>query len=346
MLDDTVIDYLERDYTAYTVANENETRRVLLISDQRNVFLEEVLRSLPNVQIFRGNVSNGQLPTTPYDLYIFNNYLPDTLPDADMLIINPPRSTDIFTLGAVNSDTANMTVVNRSHPLASFVSMDSVNLREFPNMTAVDWATPIVSTAGGDVILAGENRGRQVAIISFNLLDSDLPLQIAFPILMSNAVEWMTPANIISGGTAFNIGDVIRINPPLDATAIQINLPDGQTRDLDITGNSIVFADTLQHGFYEVNILVGETISTSQTIAINLFGADESNITPLAEGTLNLGGGELDPDAEEQVGFREWWQSLLILALLVLIYEWRVYFQRLQAPTTLETDLRRTTARN
>ena len=346
VLDDTVIDYLENDNTAYTVANENATRRVLLISDQRNVFLEEVLRSLPNVQIFRGNVSNGQLPTTPYDLYIFNNYLPDTLPDADMLIINPPRSTDIFTLGAVNTDARNMTVVNRSHPLANFVSMDSVNLREFPDMIEVDWATPIVSASGGDVIIAGENRGRQVAIISFNLLDSDLPLQIAFPIFMSNAIEWMTPANIISGGTAFNIGDVVRINPPLDATAIQITLPDGQTRDLAITGNSIAFADTLQHGFYTINVLANETISTSQTIAVNLFGSSESNITPLAEGTLNLGGGELDPEAEEQFGFREWWQTLLILALLVLIYEWYVYFQRLQTPTTLETDLRRTTARN
>lgn len=346
VLDDTIIDYLESDNTAYTVANENATRRVLLISDQRNVFLEEVLRSLPNVQIFRGNVSNGQLPTTPYDLYIFNNYLPDALPDADMLIINPPRSTDIFTLGAVNTDARNMTVVNRSHPLANFVSMDSVNLREFPDMTEVDWATPIVSTSGGDVIIAGENRGRQVAIISFNLLDSDLPLQIAFPIFMSNAIEWMTPANIISGGTAFNIGDVVRINPPLDATAIQITLPDGQTRELAITGNSIAFADTLQYGFYDVNVMVGNAVSTSQTIAVNLFGANESNITPLAEGTLNLGGGELDPDAEEQFGFREWWQPILILALLVLLYEWRVYFQRLKAPTTLETDLRRTTARN
>src|SRR5690606_32090608 len=106
------------------------------------------------------------------------------------------------------------------------------------------------STLGGDVIVAGENRGRQVAILSFNLLDSDFPLQIAFPIFMSNAIEWMTPANIISGGTGFRVGDVVRINPPLEASSIRVTLPDGSQQDLAVTGDTVVFADTLQHGFY------------------------------------------------------------------------------------------------
>lgn len=347
VLDDTNIDYLESDNIAYTVASENSTRRVLLLSDQRNVFLEEVLRSLPNVQIFRGDVSNASLPSTPYDLYIFNNYLPDVLPDADMLIINPPRSSEIFTLGTEeNIATNNMSVVNRSHPLVTFVTMDSVNLRAFNDLSDVEWASAIVSTEGGDVIVAGENRGRQVAILGFNLLESDFPLQIAFPIFMSNAVEWMTPANIISGGTAFSVGDVVRINPPLDATAIQITLPDNSTQDLAVTGDTVVFADSLQHGFYNVSILNGDEVSSTQVMAVNLFGASESNITPLPAGALNLGGGELDPDAEEQFGFREWWQPLLMIALLFLLYEWRVYFQRLRPPEPAETDLRRTTARN
>ena len=346
VLDDNIVDYLESDNVAYTVASENSTRRVLLLSDQRNVFLEEILRSLPNVQVFRGDVNNASLPATPYDLYIFNNYLPDALPDADMLIINPPRSTDIFTLGRENSETRNITVADRNHPLATFVTMDSVNLRVFNELSDVDWATPIVSTLGGDVIVAGENRGRQVAIIGFNLLDSDFPLQIAFPIFMSNAIEWMTPANIISGGTAFSVGDVVRINPPLEATSIRVTLPDDSSQELAVTGDTVAFADTLQHGFYTVDILVDDEVSSTQVMTVNLFGAGESNITPLAEGTLNLGGGELDPEAEEQFGFREWYRPLLILALLVLLYEWYIYFQRLRPPEPIETDLRRTTARN
>lgn len=345
VLDDTVVDYLESDNRAYTVASENATRRVLMLSDQRNVFLEEILRSLPNVQIFRGDVNNPVLPSTPYDLYIFNNYIPTSLPDADMLIINPPAGTDIFSVSGENTNTQNIEIATSGHPLTAFLSVNSINLREFRNLRNIDWATPIVTTAGGDIIVAGENRGRQVVILGFDLLDSDFPLQIAFPIFMSNAIEWTTPSNVISGGTSFSSGDVVRINPPIGASSVRVTMPDGDSRDLSITGDSIVFSETLQTGFYTVEILEGDTVTSTQVMAVNLFGTDESDITPVLDGGLNLGGGQLDEDAEEQFGFREWWQAILILVLIVLLYEWFVYFQRLRVPTDFETDISRTTAR-
>ena len=299
-------------------------------------------------KIFRGDVNNPILPSTPYDLYVFNNYIPASLPDADMLFINPPAGTDIFSVSGENTDTRNIEVVNSGHPLSAFLSVEGVNLRQFRNLSDLDWAEPIVSTAGGDIIVAGENRGRQIVILGFDLLDSDFPLQIAFPIFMSNAIEWTTPSNVISGGTAFSSGDIVRINPPIEATSVRVTLPDGNSRNLSITGDSIVFSETLQPGFYEVVILEGlegNEVMSTQSLAINLFGTGESDIAPVLEERLNIGGGILDEEAEEQFGFREWWQPVLILALIVLLYEWYVYFQRLRVPPAFETDVRRTTAR-
>ncbi|MEO0594699.1 MAG: VWA domain-containing protein [Chloroflexota bacterium] len=345
VLDDSVTDFLASDNNAFTVASDASTRRVLFLSNQQNVFLEEVLRSLPNVQIFRGDASSTALPSTPYDLYVFNDYLPDELPDADMLIVNPPRSSELFTLLAETDDTRNISVINRGHPLAAFLSLDSMNLRAFRPVSNVDWATPIATSEGGAFIYAGEDRGRQIALLPFNLLDSDLPLQIAFPILMSNLIEWVAPATIISGGTAFSVGDVVRINPPLEATSVRITLPDGATRDLNITGDTIVFSETVQTGFYIVDILQDETVSTAQVLAVNLFGTGESDIAPRTGTEIALGGGILVEDAEEQRGFREFWQLLAWLAVLVLLYEWYVYYARLRVPADLETGVRRSTAR-
>ncbi len=346
VLDDTVIDYLESDNTAYSVARENSTRRILLLSNQRNIFLEEVLRSLPNVQVFTGDVNNDILPSTPYDLYIFNGYLPATLPDADMLILNPPRSSDIFTVGDESTQTSNVSLASTSHPLAAFLAVESINIRAFrPVRDTERWAVPIVSSNGGDLIIAGENRGRQIALINFNLLDSDFPLQIAFPIFMSNMIEWATPANVISGGISVNVGDVIRLNPPLDATSVAILLPDGTTRNIAITSDTLSFSETQQSGFYTIRITTDASTTDSQ-FAVNLFGTNESNIAPIPDSQINLGGGRLAEDAEEQLGFREWWQPVLLIALLILLYEWHLYFKRLRVPDDLETDLRRTTARN
>jgi hypothetical protein len=345
ILDDSVTDYLELDNIAFTVAGDVSTRSVLLLSPQRNIFLEEVLRSIPNVQIFRGDTVRTTLPETAYDLYVFNNWLPASLPDADMLIINPPGNTELFARTGMSESSRNLRVVNRSHPLAAFLTMDAINLRQFQTLTNTAWAQVIAETSGGPIIFAGEDRGRQIAIISFDLFDSDLALNIAWPIFMSNMIEWAAPTNIISGGAAFSVGDVVRINPPLDASGVRITAPDGRIDELEITATTLTFADTHQPGLYRVDILNGDGVKETQYVAINLFGTGESKIEPLPEGQLNLGGGELDAEAEEQFGFRELWPLLTMIALLVLLYEWYYYHKRIEIPTTVQTDLHRTTAR-
>ena len=71
------------------------TRRVLLISET-NIFLEQILRSLPGVQVFRGNPEQARLPQQDFDLYVFNGWLPEEFPDGDMLIINPTAPVHSF----------------------------------------------------------------------------------------------------------------------------------------------------------------------------------------------------------------------------------------------------------
>ena len=99
--DNDAPDFLALDNRAWAARNEVNTRRVYYVSQTGNLFLEQVLRSLPGVQTFRGNVENKRLPADAFDLYIFDGWLPNTLPAGDMLLINPPNSTALFTLGAL-----------------------------------------------------------------------------------------------------------------------------------------------------------------------------------------------------------------------------------------------------
>src|SRR5690606_35487944 len=181
------------------------------------------------------------LPDTPYDLYVFNDYLPADLPDADMLIINPPTSSELFTITGENEPAGRLQSVDsaRSHALATFLNVSNISLRAFQNVIVGSWAEPIIETGGGTIVCAGEDDGPQIMLLPFNLLNSDLPLQIAWHLLMSNTMEWFSPANIVSGGIAYNVGDVVRINPPLDADAIRVTSPDGRTRNLDMQADSV-----------------------------------------------------------------------------------------------------------
>ena len=52
----------------------------------------------------------------------------------------------------------------------------------------------------------------------------------------------------------------------------------------------------------------------------------------------------VEADPEEQLGYNEWWGWLASLALIVLLWEWRVYFRRLTPQTPDDDDFMRTTA--
>src|SRR5215207_7393166 len=64
----TVPDYLPDDNRAWAVSSGAGARRVLVMSEG-NLFIEQVLRSLPSVEVFQGDPQRG-LPTTQFDLYI------------------------------------------------------------------------------------------------------------------------------------------------------------------------------------------------------------------------------------------------------------------------------------
>ena len=93
----TIPDYLAEDNRAWAVNSGAVTRQALLMSPG-NLFVEQVLRSLPAVEGFKGDLDRG-IPRQPFDLYIFDGWLPDALPEGDILFINPPHSTDFFTVG-------------------------------------------------------------------------------------------------------------------------------------------------------------------------------------------------------------------------------------------------------
>lgn len=342
--DGVINDYLALDNTAWAVQNEVNTRRVFYVSDGTNLFVEQVLRSLPGVQTFRGNSANPRLPNDEFDLYVFNKWLPDILPDADMLIIDPPRTTPFFAVGDDIDNTANIEVLASESAITTFVDLDDMSLLKFRDITA-DWAEPLIITSGGTILMAGETNAQQIAIMPFDVRDSNLPLLIAYPVLMSNLVEWFSPADIVALPDGLSVGDSVVIHPPLLADSIRVTASDGTVTELAIDNNTLVFTDTSQLGLYQLEIIQGGEVTQSQNFAVNLFTTGESDIAPIAEDALILGGTAFEGEATEQLGLREFWGILALLALIVLSIEWVVYHRRLRVPTLLTPLQRRREAR-
>lgn len=338
--DNDAEDYLALDNRAWAVQNEAKTRRVFYVSQGENLFLEQALRSLPGVQTFRGNAENSGLPAEPFDLYVFDGWLPNDLPGGDMLIVNPPNSTPLFTVGGLLPATDEIEISSEESPITSFVDLDEMSLLQFRAIEAA-WAQTLFRAGGEAILAAGEVNAQQIAILPFDLRDSNLPLLIAWPVLMANLLDWFSPSDIVSLPDGLTVGDVLVISPPLLAESIRVTTPEGKIRDLPVQGEKVAFADTGKLGLYRLEILQAGKVTSAQSFAVNLFGTGESDIGPVAEADLQLGGGLMAAEADEQLGTQEFWMWLALAALLLLAIEWYVYHRRLQVPTVLNPAPRR-----
>lgn len=319
-------DYLALDDVATAVHEGGVTNRALLVTEG-NLFLEQVFSVLPGIEAFKA-APGADLNPADFDLLVLDGVpLPDPLPPTDLLLINPPNGGDLFTVGGVFSDTVAVRLADS--PLLQFVDWRDVHIRQ---ATAVDapWARPLVEASGGPLLLTGEQNGQRIALLTFDLRDSDLPLQIAFPILMANITGWLSPGRAFDAPAGLRPGDPVTISPSASATAVIVEKPDGRIWTADVGEDALIFAETDQLGLYRVSLRDAQGTRPAGSFAVNLFSPAESAIQPAP--SLSIGQVATDAAPENNVGQREWWPWLLLLALLILMVEWWVQHRGPQLP--------------
>ncbi|HEY3290286.1 MAG TPA: hypothetical protein VGK87_09180, partial [Anaerolineae bacterium] len=307
-IDQAIHNDLPTDDVAYVVNAKDSKRRVLLLS-AGNRFLEQSLAVLPNLQVTRAITPPIAVADKAYDLYVLDG-LSTTLPaHANVLFIG---AQNVFTTSGTFSNTA--FVSSEQHPVLANVDWRLINSTDVRLVNTPAWLKPIVESQGGPVLYAGELAGAdsafgRVVLLPFELRRSDLPLQVAFPILMANTVEWLAPPQGLNIASSVKPGEVV----PLNQGSI-VQLPDGGRVAVDQRG----FAQTDQLGVYRV-----QDKDVNGAFAVVFSNPAESKIAP----NLQLQVGGVTPSAEVKPQFtqREVWSWLAAMALVLLMVEWWVY---------------------
>jgi len=167
---------------------------------------------------------------------------------------------------------------------------------------------------------------RRVAVITFDIRHSDLPLNIAFPILMANLVEYLAPGR--SGAQAnLKAGEPLSIQmpPSISPENVTITRPDGTIDRPEYNQGQLIYTRTDQLGVYRLDLGDGKPVF----FATNLFSTQESQIDPsqsLGTASQAIGGANAGAqNQEEPQARREWWRLLALIALGILTAEWLVY---------------------
>ncbi len=299
-----VTDDLATDDVAYAVIAPARTFRVLLVSPG-NLFLEKELSTDPQVKLEVRKPDAYQGGMEGFDVVVLDTVSPPRIGSGRFVLVNTsPPDVPLEVLGRLESPV--IMDWDRNHPIMRQVDFAKVAIEDAMRVRPLAAGKTLVEAVGGPIVYLLEEPNRKAVFFGFDLFRSDLPLRVAFPVMMSRALRWLHPADLEQTSLSLQTGQPIALPVEHGVTAATVRTPSGRSVRAQVTRGVISFTETDEVGVYTVATSRGET-----RVAVNLFNPDESELQPKALPTFVEGA---RPETAPVPIVRELWQFLAALA--------------------------------
>jgi hypothetical protein len=289
------------DNSAFLVMGTSESRTVATVGTG-SVFIDALVASVGGF-----GPAAGEAP----DVLIIDGEEALSLTAPSWLIRPATPPAGITITGTIQNTAASFQ--RPGEPLLEDVDLSTLAIAEADIVDAPGWL-PLVKAGDVPLILLGEVDGHRSIYFTFDLTQSNLPVQIGFPILGSHLLRYLGGQDVasLSPGPA---GQPIAVAPPPDTTA-SVLLPDGSNRVLP--AGVALFEGTHQPGIYSVTYEAADGTVRNGPVAVRQFAAIESSGPAYAIATepLALASSESTAVVSEFTAF------LLVAVLLVMLVEW------------------------
>ncbi|MEO6808388.1 MAG: BatA and WFA domain-containing protein [Isosphaeraceae bacterium] len=323
------IDALTADNQTWAILPSRDEQPVTLITEG-NLFLQKVIEAIPLVRL----TLSKTLPQPPRPgLNVYHRQVPRTLPPGPALVIEPSSSTNLWQVGPELVDPI-VASQDAESPLMAHIKLDNVSLPEARQLTFKTKVHVLASTVSGDPLYAVIDRPEgKVLVLTVNLDQGDLPLQTAFPILMTNALSWFSG---IKGELRESVasGALTELELPPDLAKrddLVLRAPDGQLQVLHRDSSRALIGPLDHQGVWGIlprpleatakGTPTQEARAADLEIACNLASRSESDLRPpegLTSAHVVRGGW----------GGRPIWYYLIVTAWLLAALEWFLYQRR------------------
>jgi VWA domain-containing protein/aerotolerance regulator-like protein len=320
-------DALAVDNTAVALLPKRTEQRIVLVSEG-NLFLRKVLEVNPLVRL----EAVAAVPNTfePGVLYVFHRLTPEMMPPGNSMVIDPARSTDLWTLGE-KLENPIVTKQDSDSPLMRHVRLDNVLLPEAKQLTPVAGAKALVTALSGDPLYFSiEQPGRKALVLTVNLEQGDLTFRTAFPIMATNALAWFAgqSGELRESLAAGAVTDILL--PPSGDRLLVCQTPSGKTLPLPAGVANASIGPLDECGIWSIAQESASkdgtrSLPTTQTdLACNLANKTESDLR-VPESLIQ----HQAPVALAAVWFaRPIWFYAVGVAWLLTFIEWFLYQRR------------------
>ncbi|HEV3164953.1 MAG TPA: BatA and WFA domain-containing protein [Isosphaeraceae bacterium] len=323
-------DALMADNQAWALLPRRDQRPVTLVTDG-NLFLEKVFQAIPLVKLaVTKDLPDAQVAPRPF-LTVFHKKVPAKLPAGPVFVVDPESPSDLWDLGEKLQNPI-VTKQDKDSPVMTHVRLDNVMMPEARQLKPKAKVQVLVTAVTGDPLFCAIERPEgKVLVLTVDIEKSDLPLQTAFPILVTNALSWYAGSQ---GELRESLaaGAVTDVDVPAKAAAgssIVLQTPNGQTRPLPSGVSKLTIGPLDQCGIWSVvrpppkaSTRAAEPPAPEVEVACNLASKPESDLRPpegLPVKPLRLASG---------YGGRPIWFYLIVLAWGLVGLEWYLYQRR------------------
>ncbi len=290
------------DRAVATIARRPELE--VLVVGAANPFLDAALSASPSVTFTR--VASVPNPIDQdIDVIVFDRTAVPAGLDHAVFAIAPPGGIEgIDASGTV--DRPALTFIDADAPLVRSLDMSQVRIVEAQRLTPDPAAEVILGAEGAPLLVRLERPGSPAVVLAFELDQSTLPLQAAFPVLVDRIVTDLAQA--VTPPAKLTVGQDLPIDIRLAAT---VTSPMGTSFTVP-AGSSIPSADAI--GFWTIE----QENRADTLVAVN---ADrlESNVAPVPDLPLQEA---FEGQREPSRGERPLVVPLVLIGLALLAAEW------------------------
>jgi Mg-chelatase subunit ChlD len=303
------------DDAAYAIITQATDIRVL-ISGNINPFLERALTVVPNVEVFK-NEGGDVTSLSGYDLYIFDGVVPAKLPSDGQLMFINPTDNDLFEVGEDCSITG---VTGEENGSLSLGIQSSFSVYQSKKLNPPVWADTIATSNETPLIFAGVYQKQHIAVIGFDLSNSDLPLKKDFPIFIYDIINSFFPQGAVDGGSVL-LGETAELNISPNAEEVNIVLPSGETQKIAPPFPVSAFNADGEAGIYYLEQLING-VASYEPFAVNIARSDEQYFNYATEDNVS---DNVDVKLRYNYDLQKWFA---LLAVTVLIAEFVLYIYK------------------
>lgn len=216
-----------------------------------NWFLQQALNANPLVRLtVVKTYPPPQSNNSSNPIVIFDSVVPASWPpqgrqkSVKALVVAPSQSCRLWTVNG-EIDTTFVGDYLETHPLIKYVQLEDIAINSASDVTVNEEATTVVSALEGQPLLSTfQNNTTRIIMLAVNLGRSDLPLRSSFPILLTNALDWLngSPSEILPQANTktpttiaidtFTVGD--QAENRNETASWALTNPNGQTQNVAV----------------------------------------------------------------------------------------------------------------